>query len=314
MLADLADTVADAFGAGRVVEPLVLAAAGQQGRVWRLVTTAGALAVKELRIRQTEPEAAADVAYQQAVLAAGTVAMPRPVLTRSGHVLLEVDAHQLRAYTWVDLRPADRDLDPTLVGATLAAVHRVPFGPARPFSPWYGDPVGRARWTELLAAARTQHAPFAEDFAAEIPVLLQLEALFASPQRLRACHRDLWSDNLLTTPAGAACVVDWENCGLADPAQEIPMVLVDFGQGDPGRVATLFGAYVDAGGPWRLDGPGSFTMLTAQFGHFWELAVSRYVATGASEAVRAHSLGRVAELVAEPFRPAHLEELLDLVG
>jgi Ser/Thr protein kinase RdoA (MazF antagonist) len=32
-----------------------------------------------------------------------------------------------------------------------------------------------------------------------------------------ACHRDLWADNILPTPAGGVCV------------QELPMAMIDFG-------------------------------------------------------------------------------------
>ena len=81
------------------------------------------------------------------------------------------------------------------------------------------------------------------------PHLLRLEALMEEPTGLQACHRDLWADNILPTTASGVCVIDWENCGLEDPAQEIPMILVDFGAGDQRRVADLYQAYVDAGGP-----------------------------------------------------------------
>jgi aminoglycoside phosphotransferase (APT) family kinase protein len=108
------------------------------------------------------------------------------------------------------------------------------------------------------------------DLQTEIPHVLRLEALLETPKNLQTCHRDLWADNILPTPGGGVCVIDWENCGLEDPAQEIPMVLFDFGTSNPERIAELYGSYIDAGGPARVRGLGTFTMVIAQFGHFWE--------------------------------------------
>ncbi len=260
-----------------------------------------ALAVKELLIRQTPAEAAADVAYQEAVLAAGTVPMPRPVRTTTGDVLLEVDGAQVRAYEWVDLLPMDTGLDPALIGATVAAIHRIPFAAAGRSTP--GSPIRSGdRWAELLHASRAAEAPFAEALAAEIPHLLRLEALMEAPTELQTCHRDLWADNILPTAASGVCVIDWENCGLEDPAQEIPMFLVDFGAGDQRRVAELYRAYLDAGGPARIRGRGTFTMVIAQFGHFWESAIVRYLSPASTADEKSRSLSRLAVLIDSPFR------------
>ena len=312
MLADHAATIAGTFAGGTSpVGDLVMVARGEQGRVWRLDTTEGPLAIKELLIRQTPAAATADVAYQEAVIKAGTVPMPRPVRAASGDVLVDVDDAQVRAYEWVDLLPMDTGLDATVVGATVAAIHRTPFPAARPLHPWYTDPVGEPRWAELLDASRAAEATFAEALAAEIPNLLRLETLMEAPTGLQACHRDLWADNILPTAASGVCVIDWENCGLEDPAQEIPMILVDFGAGDQRRVADLYQAYVDAGGPARIRGRGSFTMVIAQFGHFWESAIGRYLSPTSTPEEKSRSLSRLAVLIDMPFTIDDIDNLLD---
>jgi thiamine kinase-like enzyme len=71
----------------------------------------------------------------------------------------------------------------------------------------------------------------------------------------------LWADNILPTPTGGVCVIDWENCGLADPAQELPMVMIDFAFGDQCRIAELYLSYLETGGPARVSGYSSFTMV-----------------------------------------------------
>ncbi len=166
---------------------------------------------------------------------------------------------------------------------------------------------------ELLGDARAADAPFADDLAAEIPHLLRLEGLLERPRNLRNCHRDLWADNILTTSDGI-CVIDWENCGLEDPSYEIPMILFEFGAGDRGRTVDLYQCYLDAGGPGRVDGFGSFSMVIAQFGHFWESAVTSYTAPGATEEEKTRSVDRVAELLSLPLRVEHLEEILDAIA
>jgi Ser/Thr protein kinase RdoA (MazF antagonist) len=314
VLSDHAGAIARGFGCGGHVHDMALAARGEQGRVWRLTTDRGIHAVKELIIRQEPADVEMDVAFQEAVLAAGSVTMPRPIRTVGGDVLLEVAGHQVRAYTWVDLLPTDLTLDSASIGATLAAVHRVRHLPARPPHPWYSDPVGAARWADLLTAAAAARAPFAEAFRAEVPHLLALESVLEAPSRLQNCHRDLWADNMLPTPDGRICVIDWENCGLADPSQEVPMALVDFGGDDQSRIAALYGAYLDNGGPGRVSGPGAFTMVIAQFGHFWESAVRTYAAPQATDEQQAHSVDRVAELLDRPLRPHHIEEMLDTLS
>jgi Ser/Thr protein kinase RdoA (MazF antagonist) len=282
VLSDHATTLANAYGLGLPVTEMIMVARGEQGRVWRFDTDTGGFAIKELVVGQTAADAAADVSYQEAVLASGAVPMPRPIRTVAGQVLVDVAGHQVRAYEWVDVLAMDQDLDPAMVGATLAAIHQVHYTPARPLIGWYTEPVGAPRWTQLLDDAKAAAAPFAEALEAEITELLRLEALIVPPTNLQSCHRDLWADNILPTPIGGVCVIDWENCGLADPAQELPMALIDFAFGDQRRIAELYLSYLETGGPARVRGYSSFTMVIAQFSHFWESAITTYLSSNAA--------------------------------
>lgn len=126
MLTDSAGVIATAYGLGSPRDEMVVSVRGELGRVWRLDTDEGSFAVKELLVRQLPGDVALEVAYQDAVLATGSVRMPRPIRTRTGDVVVDVDHSQVRVYEWVDLLPVDTTLDPVLVGSTLAAVHRVP--------------------------------------------------------------------------------------------------------------------------------------------------------------------------------------------
>ena len=149
----------------------------------------------------------------------------------------------VRAYEWVEICPPDRTLDPAGVGRIVAAMHRVEYTGRRPEDPWYTDPVGAAAWDELIGDLSAAGAPFAGDMAAIRDALVALEALIEPARELRTCHRDLWADNLRPTAAGGMCVIDWENCGLADPGQELSGVLFEFWRGDPDRARALYREY-----------------------------------------------------------------------
>lgn len=313
MLTDHVEEIVARFALGSAIDEVHFAARGEQGQVWRVQTDRGSFAIKELLVAASEEDAALSADYQAAVLRAGVVA-PAPIRSRSGSVLAEVGGHLLRAYSWLDLLPVDRDLDPALVGATVAAIHRVHHEPARPMRGWYADPVGAGRWGHLRRGAVAAGAPFADALTDEIPTLLALEALLEPPRTLQNCHRDLWSDNLLPMSDGGMCVIDWENCGLEDPAHEVPMLLVDFAVGDAQRTRDLYAAYLDGGGPARVRGRGDFTMVIAQFGHFWESAVQTYLAPGATAEGQQHSLDRIAELRGEPLRLQHIDDTLDALS
>ena len=149
MLSDHAVAIGRTYGVGSPIREMILVARGEQGRVWRLDTDQGAFAIKELIIRQTPGDAFADIAYQEVVRATGAVPMPRPIRTVDDHVIVDLGEHQLRAYEWVDLLAVNRSVDPTTVGATMAAIHRVQYAPARPMIGWYTEPVGESRWRQL---------------------------------------------------------------------------------------------------------------------------------------------------------------------
>ena len=221
-------------------------ARGEQGWVWRLTTSSGAWAVKEPFYPQAESEVDEDADYQDAVREGG---VPAPVVVRTtnGGVLLDVGGAQVRLYEWVDLNEADITLDPVEVGCLVALIHRVRFAGDRPVDPWYTDPVGADRWDAVVLGLRQAGAPFAEDLAELRDELVALESLLEPPADLQTCHRDLWADNIRRTPEGGLCVIDWENCGLADPGQELSGVLFELATSRRGRA--LYEAYIGAGGP-----------------------------------------------------------------
>ena len=282
-------------------------ARGKQGVVWRLDTSDGSWAIKVPFHPSGEDEVQESTAFQEAAHAAG-VPTPGVRRTTDGSVFATVQDTQVRVYEWVDLSAPDPGLDPAMVGAVVAAMHQVPMtAPHTVLDPWHHAPVGADRWDQLVQLLHRAGAPFAGRLADLRDELVALESWLEPPQELRTCHRDLWADNLLPTPDGGLCVVDWEESGPADPSQELGYLLFEFTRGDPGRARALTEAYRRAGGPARVHRRGHFSMLIAQLGHVTEIAASDWLEPNARSPERADSAAWISEVFDEP----HTRDLLD---
>lgn len=287
-------------------------AKGKQGRIWRLATNAGTWAVKEPFWPTTEAMVHQAAAFQEAARQVG-VPTPRVLRTVDGAVLAALGSAQIRVYEWVDLLAPDIMLDPAAVGRAVAAAHRVRSTDGDPMDPWYCEPVGAQRWDALITALRGAGAPFAHQLGDIRDELIALEEWIQPPEDLQVCHRDLWADNLLPTRDGGVCIIDWENCGLADPGQELACVLFEFAGDDPARAKALYGSYLDHGGPGRVTGPGDFSMLIAQLGHIGETACRDWLEPNIRSPDRNESAAWFAELVDRPHHRAVLHAILDAV-
>ena len=308
----VAPEIADWCGLGAEATLTGPVARGELGQIWKLETSFGRWAVKEPFDRVSEPEAEEGAAFQDAARRAG-VPTPGVVRGRDGEVLLAVGPGQLSVQTWVDLREPTRELDPVAIGSLVAALHLVPFAGRQPVDPWYVDPVGAARWEELVVALDAAGAPFAVRLGELRDELVAVEQLLAPPRHLRTCHRDLFADNLRVTADGDLCVIDWDNCGLADPGQELAVVLYEFGDGEPGRARALYDAYRACGGPGRIEEPSDFSMLVAQIGHLGERAVQLWLEADSPPA-REDCVGRVEEFLGDPVTRARIDGLLDAIS
>ena len=142
-------------------------ARGRLGSIWRLDTERGSWAVKQVS-GEDGAELLEGAAFQEAVLAAG---VPTPAVrrTRAGELIADCGGLRVRVHAWVDLHDPDPGLDPVEVGQLVAGLHRVEFAGTIGLDPWYTEPVGAARWSELVSALRARHAPFASSARARAP-------------------------------------------------------------------------------------------------------------------------------------------------
>jgi Ser/Thr protein kinase RdoA (MazF antagonist) len=306
------EAAADVYGLGRPVAPARPAARGQMGIVWLLETDRGRFAVKQLLRALDEADVETEVAFQSEMVRRGVPA-PAPLRTTDGRVLADVDGLLVRVSTWVDLDEPRTDLDPAAVGALLALMHRDPLPAQPPVDPWYVEAVPSPVWDELGTALAAAGAPFAAEFAGFARHQLRVQDEFTQPRAVQLCHRDLWADNLRTTPAGGLCVIDWDLCGPADPSHELAVLLVEFCCGRPERARILTAAYRDGGGTGRVSGRGDFTMAQAQFGHFATTAARQWLAT-TEEQARARAEAWFRLCLEAPLDVGRMDELLAAVA
>jgi Ser/Thr protein kinase RdoA (MazF antagonist) len=294
--------VAELYGLGDAASAMVPAARGEQGVIWRLETSTGTYAVKEMVMRRTEEDVAHDVAFaERAAAGASTYDVARTVHRPDGHVVSAILDRQVRLMHWLDMAGPDPGVDPALVGLMLAELHAVGDSRTDEVHPWYTEAVGEQRWSAYVDALVERRAPVAERLKTIAPDLVAFEELLVPPRNLRTCHRDLWADNVRLTSSGRLCVFDWDNCGPADVDHELAVVLWEYGLDDADRIRALRDTYVEAGGPGRITGPGDFTMLIAQFGHFYEMAVTPFLELASSEADRRHGVERFDEFDSRPL-------------
>jgi Ser/Thr protein kinase RdoA (MazF antagonist) len=303
------DAIAAAFGLGEALSLTGPVARGVQGQVWRLETAGGAWAVKVTFERLDEGEATEAAAFQEAATLAG-VPTPRVARTLDGEILRACAGAQVRVYEWVELGEPDCLVDPGAVGRLLAAIHLLGFEGTTPVDPWYTDPVGATRWHELAAALAGARGPCAAELTALCDELIELEGLLEPPRDLASCHRDLWADNVRPTPSGGLCVIDWDNCGLADRSQELAVALFEFGAGDPARTRSLYRSYVDAGGPGRVSRRAHFSMAIAQLGHIGEMGIAAWLAPDTSAAERDLWALRIEEFASSTLTPWVIDDIL----
>lgn len=286
-------------------------ASGRLGSIWRLDTESGSWAVKEVGDASDEELAGLleGASFQEAALAAG-VPTPEVRRTRSGELITETGGARVRLHSWVDLHDPDVDLDPVELGRLVAGLHRVDFSGTIGLDPWYTEPVGAGRWTELVTALRARQAAFADELHGIVPELVALEEHLGGPPRaLRTCHRDLWADNVRRTRAGGLCTFDFDNAGLADPSQELALILVEYCATDPSRVPAIRAAYAEAGGPGRVEGPRDFAMPIAQLAHIVAEGCRRWL-IARTDAERADNEAWVREYLDRPLTRTVIEALL----
>jgi Ser/Thr protein kinase RdoA (MazF antagonist) len=309
----VASDVADRFDLGTGAAFVGQPARGELGEVHQLVTDRGRWAVK----RCYEPPRTEDVArtaeFQQAAIANG-VPTPSLVTSRDGRLIEDIGQEPIRVYEWVDLLPVDRGIDVAQVGAAAARIHTATVQHANPLDAWFTDPIHADEWDDLVGELTAARAPFAAALGDRRDELVDAAALVVPPASLRACHRDLFADNVRVTAGGELCVIDWDNAGLEDPDFELAMVIWEFCADDPSRAAPLQAAYRDAGGPGRADRLAAFSMVVTVAGRLLHRAARSWLDPATAPGERDRMAGAAQEWLDEPVTRPIVERLVDALS
>ena len=239
-------------------------------RVLRLRTSDGDYAVKELRNPWGEPRWAQWLGeswrLERAAAAAG-VAMPEPVPARDGTCWTPVERADgagtvpVRVHRWVEgTRPSVTDVDLDLAawaGRTLATLHGLGLEPLDA-SLFPVASTGSVRaWPDLLAAARSAGAPWAQALAATADAVDRAGNLLVSPvaQPTVLSHGDFAVKNLLVTPMGPV-LCDWDVAMPRVVAWDLTDVAVSLAGWRSREVArSVRSAYAAAGGSITVPKP-----------------------------------------------------------
>jgi Ser/Thr protein kinase RdoA (MazF antagonist) len=247
--------IAEAFGLGTPTEPLEAIAGGPSAvhRLWRLSTTQGRFVVKALdqdRPAGGDLEALEGPTRLELAAWAAGVPMPRPCLvpeTGAGVAVIngpESPSMLVRVHEWVDghlpTAPAAQELAAALGGA-LATIHRleVRYRQDAQVDPWYRAAHGATHWRTLAGRAEQAGRSWARRLAAAIPLLVEVEALVAARAAevvpLRVCHSDLVPGNVLVSTDGRASILDWDDAGPWNAAEELAAAVVSWSTGPQGE-------------------------------------------------------------------------------
>lgn len=268
--------LAGRFGLGQITGDPAYIARGVMGEIWRLDTTGGRWAVKWLFPRAGADPRPPDIPVQLAAAEAG-IPLPLPVVAKDGTAVAEIAGRPARVYEWVDLSgrvevPAS-SATAAEAGRLLGLLHGLALSAADAqdtVHPWFTHVPDPEYWADLLDRARASNAAWAPGLADAQALIADLSE-YVIPPAGRApiiCHRDFNPDNVFPAARdGRLVVLDWENCGLLHPDQEVGYAVFTWcsghGRFDQPAADALLAEYAAASGTAPVIGPGFFATAAA---------------------------------------------------
>lgn len=233
----LAQAICDAFQLGTPRGPLEPVPGGLSHLVWRLASTRGVFAVKQLNRDWGSPNYVEwyERAFGLEMAAFDTgIAMPRPIAVhQTGRCLSELPGRDgelvtVRVHEWVDGkavgRLAYREETAANVGATLARIHLLNLkSDASPEAVLRIH--GEEHWLQLTQRLEDAGCTWANQLRRCLRPIGELEEfVVASRVELGTpllSHRDADAKNFLVSPDGRLLLTDWDAAGPVSPRQEV---------------------------------------------------------------------------------------------
>ena len=237
---------------------------GMLHRMWRLATTQGSFAVKQLnpaimRKPDIQHEYRMSEAVAQAMAKQGIPAIA--ALLSADGPLQEIDDAFFLAYPWIDGEIlSSAPVEPSRaqqIGTILARMHALALHLPK-VAPLEWKHFHRDDWDILTFQAAEVGLPWAHSIRAALPMLLLWTKSYEDAgeklmQRLVVSQRDLDQKNVIWHTPTAPKIIDWEAAGLINPTMELVSVALSwsgFAVGTPSKetFTTLIDAYIRVGG------------------------------------------------------------------
>ncbi|WP_338256904.1 phosphotransferase [Dictyobacter halimunensis] len=252
-------------GLGEPLEEPQAVTGGLLHRVWRLKTSTGTFALKQLNAALLQ-RPGVHHAYRLSEKIAGEMAARGiPAVAALAHdagdVLYELDDMTLLVYKWVDgavLSTEGVTLEQVRqVGALLARMHalnlRLPEVPPLEWTHFEDED-----WDILTFQASDLNLAWANPVRSVLPRLLEWtrayeEAGKVLSQHMLVSHTHCDPSNVIWSDPRTPWLIDWEAAGLVNPTMELVGTALTWsglltGEGDKERFTVLLTAYCDAGG------------------------------------------------------------------
>jgi Ser/Thr protein kinase RdoA (MazF antagonist) len=234
----------------------------------------------------------------------------------------------VRVHEWVEgtapVAPAPTRLAAEL-GAALAAIHGLGLDPGEdaPVDPWYRAAHGAAHWRELTGRAERAGLGWAGRLRAALPLLAEVEAVVAARAAetvpLLVTHCDLVPGNVLVSAGDRPWIVDWDDAGPWNPAEEVAAAVVSWSGGVHGepdeRVAlALVEGYRRAGGDLQVPSPAVLAGSLSAVANWLELNLRRSLGEATDPPLRSRAEAEVAAALGElSWRLARLDRWMALL-
>lgn len=282
MEAALLRAVCEAFALGEPLGSPSAVPGGLANRMWRIETTHGVFAVKQMDRIEAPGWYDRAFALERAAYAAG-VPLPRPVpAAANGRCLAELRTADgtsvaVRAHQWIEGSKLDNgavypDRDLERIAVVLAMLHALRMHAdvtAREALRIFGD----EHWRALADRADAEAQAWAADMRALLAPVHDLEQYLLAarndPTPLLVSHRDADQKNVMRTARDELLLVDWDQAGPVNPRHDLAdHALVWAGvhrdEPDPHAVGTFVAAYRSAGGTSEPFRPTDLAELVAK--------------------------------------------------
>ncbi len=223
------------FGLG---EPLYTPQTVQGGmihRLWRLHTTSGVFAVKQLnaeimRKADIRDEYRLSERIAQAMAVLGVPAAVALEGEGDGGTVQEIGDATYIVYNWIDGETLSAQaVEPErarLIGTYLARMHSLPLQDFPELKLSDSEPFSEDEWDMLTFQAADRDVPWTQQVRNALPLLVKWGKLAAEASTLLRrtnviSHRDLDQKNVLWRDTVSPVFIDWEAAGLTNPTMDV---------------------------------------------------------------------------------------------